>query len=404
MQNQELEFIVENKSPVQFQEVEKSTSDLPRYYRDRVSVDVIHDGAYIPEQFLCNDQNQVFNKKLIQKYFVQERDWGANFVATRLAEKLGLNGYLTVNTARCLMDFGRFPGSTKEGATHLGRFAINYPFSDLLNLQQKRSLLESHYDYISDTMDEYLQGKILKIAIHTYDQYNASGTERPQVSLVTRMLGYQLESRMPIGVFDPIFPDILAEFTVDRVLRDRISLTLEKSNIPVAHNYPYLLPEGSIEVRHQVWRFFEWLHHRFIEVNPKTARNDSFNIVWRMLKDTNLRSAEAGALRSVVHMYRRPTNKDALMYEQAMEAYKQIYNFVQHPEKNIIREYRLDPLRCMSLGIEVRKDLVWKFDKNGNPIEPNLDQANIIADKIAEAISVYFNTDRMEMNKLPKIS
>ena len=54
----------------------------------------------------------------------------------------------------------------------------------------------------------------------------------------------------------------MAEFTVDQILRDRISLTLEKG-IPVAHNYPYLLPEGSIEVRHQVWRFFKWLQTHF---------------------------------------------------------------------------------------------------------------------------------------------
>jgi len=253
-------------------------------------------------------------------------------------------------------------------------------------------------------MDEYLQGKLLKIAIHTYDQYNASGTERPQVSLVTRMLGYQLESRMPVGVFDPLFPDILAEFTVDRVLRDRISLTLEKNHIPVAHNYPYLLPEGSIEVRHQVWRYFEWLHQQFVNNFPHTARDDAYNMVWRMLKDTNLRSADAGALRSVLHMYRRPSEKDHPIYEEALRAYQDVHQFVQANDNNIIKEYRRDPLRCMSLGIEVRKDLVWHFNEKGQPVEPNLAQAHQIADKIAEAVSIYFNVDRIEMNRLPEAS
>ena len=98
------------------------------------------------------------------------------------------------------MDFGRFPGATKNEATHLGRLAINQPFSKLLDFNQKRAVLEEHYDVISDTMDEYLQGKLLKIAIHTYDRDNTSGTERPIISLVTRMLNYQLESKMPEGM------------------------------------------------------------------------------------------------------------------------------------------------------------------------------------------------------------
>ena len=48
----------------------------------------------------------------------------------------------------------------------------------------------------------------------------------------------------------------------------------------------------------------------------------------------------------------------------------------------------------MSLGIEVRKDLVWKFDKDGNPIEPQPDFALKISKKIAQAISIYMLEDR----------
>ena len=33
---------------------------------------------------------------------------------------------------------------------------------------------------------------------------------------------------MPEGMFDPLFPDVLADYTVDRVLVSRISLALEK--------------------------------------------------------------------------------------------------------------------------------------------------------------------------------
>ena len=100
-------------------------------------------------------------------------------------------------------------------------------------------------------------GKDIKIAIHTYDTHNKTGTIRPHLSLLTRSFGYQNENEMPYGVFDPLYPDVLAEFTCDRVLRDRISLTLEKIGLPVAHNYPYLLPDGSGDAFSGMVIFFE---------------------------------------------------------------------------------------------------------------------------------------------------
>ena len=53
----------------------------------------------------------------------------------------------------------------------------------------------------------------------------------------------------------------------------------------------------------------------------------------------------------------------------------------------------------MSLGIEVRKDLLWTFDERGNPIEPRFDQVNRIGDLIANALVQYFTVDRVDMNK-----
>ena len=388
-------FIQEDTHPVEFVPLERTeTALLPKELCDIISIDVIHDGVYIPPAFLENYKGAPFDKKHVQRRFVIERDWGANLVAEDISKHLGLAGFTTVRTARCLLDFGRFPGSTRDGATHLGRFAINTPFSQWLDYDQKRTLLEEHYDVISNTMEEQLRGKLLKIAIHTYDPYNESGTERPHVSLVTRTIGYQLESRMPFGVFDPLYPDILAEFTVDRVLRDRISLTLEKNRIPVAHNYPYLLPEGSTEVRHLVWRFFSWLQSRFESVYPETMGDPAYERVWEMLQDTNLRSAQAGELRSVLHMHRRPPAETSGLYEYIIDAYRNIYFFVNQDNKKIVTEYRNSPDRCMSLGIEVRKDLVWKFDEKGIPIEPQPDFALKISKKIAKAISIYMQEDR----------
>ena len=400
--HQEHHFIAKSTDPVIFEEVEENEFALPPIFHDRVALDVIHDGAYLPPEFLQDAEGNLYDQEDIQKHFVIERDWGANFVAARLAYKLGLPGFLTVNTARVIMDFGRFPGSTRQEATHLGRLAINHPFSELLDFNQKRNVLEDHYDAISDTMEEYLQGKLLKIAIHTYDRYNTSGTERPMISLVTRMLNYQTESRMPADMFDPLFPDVLADYTVDRVLVSRISLALEKTRISVGHNYPYLLPEGSIEVRHQVWRFFDWLHRRFVLAFPETAEDLGFNAIWRMLKDTNFRSAESAALRSAVHHYRRPTKKTEGFYEKALKAYHRIRIFLHDPQNDLIMKYRLDSMRCMSLGIEVRKDIAWDFDEQGQPTQPNFERLNNITDLLADSIIKYFNVDRMDMNKVPK--
>ena len=401
MINSSLHFIAEAQPPVSFVEVSSDPLPFPEMYRNLISVDVIHDGPYIPPGYLIDANGDPFDHELIQRSFEIERDWGANIVAQRLAEKLGLKGFTTVNTARCLVDFGRFPGSTRGNATHLGRFAINYPYSSLLDFDQKRSLLSEHYDAISRFMDKTLEGKLLKIAIHTYDQYNESGTERPHVSLVTRTLEYQMESRMPFGVFDPLYPDILAEFTVDRVLRDRISLTLEKNHIPVAHNYPYLLPEGSTEVRHQVWRFFNWLHHRFDRDFSETKGDPAYDRVWEMLQDTNLRSARAGELRSVLHMHREPPWETAGLYEYIIDAYRNIHDFVTRDNQKIIEEYRRSPMRCMSMGIEIRKDLVWSFDSTGRPTGPNPEFGLFVAEKIAEAVATYLSEDRNEMGRNP---
>ena len=368
--------------------------------RELLLVDVIHDGAYLPPEFLLDARGRKIPQSIIRQQFHLERDWGANRVANRIASRLGLSHYYTVNTARCLLDFGRFPGITQEGASHLRRFAINYPFSDLLSFTQKRSLLEEHYDQISLGMDQAIQGKMVKIAVHTYDRFNASGTERPEVSLVTRALGYQLKSEMPYGVFDPLYPDILAEVTVDRILRDRVSLNLEKAGVPVAHNYPYLLPEGSPEVRHQVWSFFHWVRQRFEESYPDLATIPESRLVWGMLMDTNLRSAEASALRDFLHMFRRPPRGRVREFTRAQRLYQRISTFVKQDNSALVEHYRQSNERPMSLGIEVRKDLVWDFDEQGRPIRLADDRAMLISDKIAQAIAQYFREDRLEARQL----
>ena len=191
-----------------------------------------------------------------------------------------------------------------------------------------------------------------------------------------------------------MFPDRVAEFTVDRVLRDRISLTLEKNKIPVAHNYPYLLPDGSVEVRYQVWSFFAWLQKRFQRLYPERAQDIYYQQVWDMLLDTNLRSSEANEIRSVLHMYRKPPIGQEGRYQHIIQAYMDIQAELNRDDRKLVSEYCTSPTRTMSLGIEVRKDLIWEFDSYGEPIQLRPERGLFIADKIAEAITIYLCNDR----------
>jgi len=383
------------RAPVEFVEVDADPLPYSSAYSEAVSIDVIHDGDVIPEEFLVDGDGVPFDRDAIQASYIRERDWGASFVARRLAKRLGVTRFLRVTTARCLLDFGRFPGVTRPGAPHLRRSAINEPFATGLRFAQARRLLEEHYDAISDGMDALIRGRLLKIAVHTYDKYNPSGTERPQVSIVSRALGYQMDGELPYGVFDPLYPDILAEFTVDRILPSRLSLTLERRGVPVAHNYPYLLPEGSPEVRHQVWSFFDWLEARFQASYPESEGDPAYQMVWRMLKDTNMRQGEAGMLRAYIHRFRRPPEHYGKAFSDAEDAYRHIKRFIDTNDREVVHEYRFSAHRPMSFGIEVRKDLIHELAPDGTPLRLVPERAARIADGIADAVIAYLQEDRV---------
>jgi hypothetical protein len=360
--------------------------------RPLVIVDVIHDGHWIPAEFLIDAAGEPIELERIAPDYVRERDWGASAVAEGVARRLGLDAYARVNVARVLLDFARFPGSTPRHAEHLHRFAINYPFSQLLSYRQKKQVLEEYYDGISDTFEAFLSGRLIKIAVHTYDQYNDSGTERPAMSIMTRSVGYQNDSEMPAGLFDPLYPAVLAEFTADRVLRDRMSLTLEKARIPVAHNYPYLLPDGSLEVRYQVWAFFRALRDAFETAHPETLGDRAYQMVWEMLFDTNLRSSESEALRSYLHMYRRPPTSFEDAFARAEDAYEHVERFCEE-SADFIERYRFSRQRTSSIAIEVRKDLACELGPEGVPVAIRQENVDLIAATLADAVSTYFRED-----------
>jgi len=386
--------------PYEFVQVEPTGTHLvPSEYRNRVLIHTVHDGDAIPRYFIYDDDGKarVDTAKLNRQY-VRERDWGANLVAQRIAAAMGLAGYARCNVARVLLDFNRFPGSTPhagDGVKPLERMAINSPFSTALRHADKAKLLVEYYDRISDIIDGHLlDDKLIMIAVHTYDEHNPTMTRRPHLSLLTSVLNYQRESRMPYGVFDPMYPDMLGESTCSRILRVRVSLNLERNRFRVSHNHPYPLPEGSMEVRAQVWFFFDHLRRHFERERPDTKEDESFQLVWLMLLNTNLRLAEAEALRSYMHRYRRATTKNLPKLRRARDAYETIDNFLRR--SNVIDDFRHSAERPSSLGLEVRKDLVCSFSDDGTPIPASplqLEQATLIGNTIASAITTYFETD-----------
>lgn len=378
-------------------EPDPTGAPLPKEYRDRVCIDVIHDGWVLPDAYLsAGDASSVASTSELQRLHEVERDWGASLVAGSLAAALHLPSYFRISTARLLLDFGRFPGTTREGASFMSRYAINYPFSERLGFAAKRSLLEGHYDRISQGMEAYIAGRLLKIAVHTYDEHNSTMTRRPAVSLLTRSLGHQENFEMPQDVFDPLFPGELVEQTADRILTARIALALEEAAIPTANNYPYSLPEGSVEVRSRVWFYFQYLRTCFDSAYPPTAEEEADlgsprNLVWAMLFDTNLRSSDSELLRSYLHMYRYPPSGQEEVYRLASLEYERIRAFSEENDRQLVKEFRMSD-RTSTLGLEVRKDIVWHFE-DGRPVAPKPDAARHIAQVIAKAVHTYFEYD-----------
>ncbi|MCA9705946.1 MAG: N-formylglutamate amidohydrolase [Myxococcales bacterium] len=277
MTSARFDFDRPQEEPFEIVPVEPFEDGVPEVYRRRIFIHTVHDGDRIPARFRYDAQgNPTVAPEVLERAHVQERDWGANLVAKSLAQHLGLPSYGRVRIARVLLDVNRFPGTTPPNTTApLERLSINPPFCDALGHAQKMDLLEL-YDAVSDAYEDHVRDKLIIIGVHTYDEHNPSRTSRPHLSLINLPAGYQREARMPYGVFDPIYPDVLGESTCSRILRDRISLNLERTGFRVTSNHPYALPEGGIEVRSQVWFFFSYVQRRFEAANPQSADDPAY--------------------------------------------------------------------------------------------------------------------------------
>ncbi len=389
----EIKYTSENMPAFEAMKVEpkEQSSGLPESMRSRIAVGTIHDGPHIPDHLLQEPRvKELVASGKLWSHYVLERDWGASLVAKHLARALGLETFGRVNVARVVMDYNRFPGSSPRNANHFDRLAISTPFSEVLTYQQKRDVLERHYDRVSVAMERIIRDKLLMITIHTYDPHNWSLTKRPEVSILSSSHSYQKNSHLPFGLFDPLFPDDLVNSCIDPILRDRVALTVQKMGTYVEHNYPYLYPDGSLEIRAQVWLFFQYVRRRFLAQYPDRDGRPSYERVWEMMLNTSHRRADSEVLFGYLHRYRRPSHGAGSEMAASRMAYKKIWEFV-HEEK-LGERYRQSPERVSTFGIEVRKDLIWHFDGQ-NPLEPDEAAALTIAERIAEGIITYFRHD-----------
>ncbi len=365
---------------------------LPEALAQRVAVDVIHDGGAIPEHLLAVPAvEKLVRSGELWRHYVAERDWGAGLVAGHLASALGLGGYTRVNLARVVMDFNRFPGISPPRADYFGRLAISPPLSDALPYELKREILERYYDRISSFLERVIQSSVLKLAIHTYDVHNLSATRRPEVSVLTRSHSYQQNSHLPFGLFDPLFPDELVASSADPILRERVCLTVEKLGTRVEQNYPYSFPDGSVEIRAQVWLYFQYLRRKFLEAFPDRRGRPAYERVWEMLLNTGHRNAESEVLFGYLHRYRRPSHGAGAEMAASRRAYEEIREFAH--ERRVAGRYWRSPHRVDILAVEVRKDLLWRF-AGDKPVEPDEGSAQAVAHKLAEGIRTYFRHDR----------
>ena len=368
---------------------------------DEALVLTIHDGAQIPRHPFGPRAEAVLKSQEVVEAFVRERDWGANLVARHLAREIGLGGYLRMNLARAAMDFGRFPGTSSTEESYLRRHAIFPPLQNHMTEEACHQLLQRYYDPVSQLLVSFLDGKRVSIAVHTYDRHNKTGTERPEVSLVSRSLSYQHTSTIPPYIFDPLFPPILGEATCHRILTYQALVNLERGGWRTALNYPYVMPEGALEIRAQVWYFFRHLRQRFTAAHPGTAQDSAYLRVWQMLNDVVRRTWEGERLRAFLHRYRPAPAGEEALYRRAREAYGEIAAFLERHRDELVEGFRFAHERLSCLGIEVRKDLLCELDPRGLPLRlrPDADErARSIAGLISSAVRGYLEEAAAETN------
>ncbi len=359
---------------------------------DQALVFTIHDGNQLPCHLFGERTVEVLARPEVRAAHFRERDWGANLVARHLAREVGSSGFSRINLARVVMDFGRFPGTSSVGEEYLRRLSLFPPLEHLFSEETRHEILRRYYDGAAEAFVQHFAGPRVTLAVHTYDPLNHTGTQRPQVGLVARSLEYQQNSTMPPYIFDPLFPPELCEATCERLLTYQALADLERDGWHTALNYPYIMPEGSVEIRAQVWLFFRYLRRQFTSAFPETREQPGFQRVWQLLLDVIRRSTDAERLRGYLHRYREAPRGAEKLFGEARQAYGEVERFLAVGRKPLLDGYSFSGDRMSCLGIEVRKDLLCEIDHKKRWIRPSADadrNARRIAACIAPAVRSY---------------
>ncbi len=362
---------------------------------ENVLVYSIHDGAGVPAELLGDGERQLMERPEVRRAYRRERDWGANLVAGHLARELGLGGFLRVNLARLVLDFGRFPGCSPAGAPHLERKAIFPPMSGLLSPETRETLLRCYYDRISRALTPRFVGKKLLIAVHTYDALQYSRAYRPEVSLITGSESQARAGMTAERIYDPLFPTELGEAVCDPMLTCRTTFEVEHGGRLVAMNYPYAMSEGCLEYRAQVRFFYDYLRRRFNAAFPETENRIAYRRLWEMLFDVSRRAGWSRALHGYLH--RREPSPPGLgpLFAEVHCAYRRVSRFAADNRGELVADYRFAGERPSCLGIEVRKDLLSDLDREGEvaDLKPGAGAtAHEIAGELASPIASYLET------------
>ncbi|NJK90208.1 MAG: hypothetical protein HC923_13020 [Myxococcales bacterium] len=388
----------EARAPLERIEVEadREGTPCPELYRPYVLIDAIHDGNAIPAEFLTNAPRNHWEE--LMAIYARQRSWGATLIAGHLASALRLPMFLRVNTARALVDFGRFPGVVHRSARRRQDLAIRPPFDEWLTATQQHDLLCQHYDVISRGFDAALESMRVKVALHTHDERDELGRLQPPISLMTRCRS-SADGTDHHGPFDPLFPMELLESTADRALKSRVALELEAEGLRVSENHPGLLDDGSVEARSLARRFFRRVQIAFEQTaRPCRRIGDASprDLVWEMLLDTNQRSCISDVMRGHLHRTRRPPEGYEKVFGAARFDYEEISAFVLEHQESLVESFTLSSERVSVLYVQVRKDLVW--NSVGGPFgTPRRDAARAIARAIARGVSHYLLEDRPEV-------
>lgn len=403
--------------------------EIANHFEDTLLIDTIHDGYIIPEELENGYKTDQNLQDEITASIIPERDWGASLVAQAVAETLGISGFHEVLLARNVLDFGRFPGISRPRSQHLDRLSVSGPLSAYIRDHCPDEIL-SYFEKISDQMEKQVNKRLdatgqvgerrirnsrfIRLAIHTFDPYGGDGVRRPMVGIIHRSRSIAKHDALPDGVFSRLYPDELAAFSADRLLKSSLSCCFEKYYIPEVSDKPYMLPEGSVEMRIQVWLWFQYLRACFEEQARDDYENllgdtdvikgdyDGYKKYWTTVMNPTAIRPTTRVIAAFLEGKLNESGNLGVDLQSARKIHRAVSDFFKRSKKHksglptILGKYQYDAYRPSCIAIEIRKDAIchgrtkWVdgkcLFKYRKPKEENI---KMLAQCIAEGLLLY---------------